>query len=276
MTLVSRVEYENAEARGRVRQWKKRLEREYLVFNRGFLRLQGGDLRELPIDLVRCGRVGRRRACEKISAALGPGARLELSTLDGPHPHAVWSIYKPRDSVVYDAPPDEHGSLFQNCITVNYFVAGALPGMIGIAEGLWTLEVPDHALGRAVERSRFLHPEAIIREAHVNLLALPASIVANRPNFIDHDSPGLYIKAGPGCFTSHFYLALDISIGDQYGAHVRVKTWLSDDQLGDDQIALSEKGNPGDCLSDGWLLPRPFARIIRTNQNQFDVAVWRP
>jgi hypothetical protein len=31
----------------------------------------------------------------------------------------------------------------------------------------------------------------------------------------------------------------------------------------------------GERLGDCWLLPRPFARIIRTDQNQFDVSVWR-
>jgi hypothetical protein len=33
---------------------------------------------------------------------------------------------------------------------------------------------------------------------------------------------------------------------------------------------------PGERLGDGWRLPRPFARIKRTDQNQFNVSVWRP
>jgi hypothetical protein len=40
MTTVTRVDYEDAEARGRVRQWKKRLERDYLAFEHGYQRLQ--------------------------------------------------------------------------------------------------------------------------------------------------------------------------------------------------------------------------------------------
>jgi len=141
MTTITTIDYEDAEARGRIRQWKKKLERDYLAFERGYLRLQRGDLRNLPVDLVRCGRLGRRRALDKIFTALGPGAKLEFSILTNPHPRAIWSIFKPRDSVIYDAPPGERESLFQDCVTVNYFAAGAMPGMIGIAEGLWTLEV---------------------------------------------------------------------------------------------------------------------------------------
>ena len=211
MAIVSRVDYENAEARGRIRQWKKRLEREYIAFNHGYSRLQKGDLRNLPVDMVRCGRVGRRRACEKISAALGPGAKLELSILDDPHPRAIWSIYKPRDAVTCDAPIDAHESLFQDCVTVNYFVAGSMPGMmIGVGEGLWTLEVPDHALGRAVERSRLLHPGTLIHEAHATLLALPNSILG-RSAFTNVESRGVYIKAGAGAFAGHLHIAPDIS-----------------------------------------------------------------
>jgi hypothetical protein len=37
-----------------------------------------------------------------------------------------------------------------------------------------------------------------------------------------------------------------------------------------------EKSVPGERLGEGWLLPRPFARIKRTDQNQFNVFIWRP
>jgi hypothetical protein len=274
MTTISRVDYADAEARGRIRQWKKRLERNYLAFDRGYRRLQGGDLRDLSIDMVRRGRIGRLRALEKIHAALGPGAKLETSTLDDGDARAIWSIFKPRDSVVYDASPEEQ-SLLQDCVTVNYFAAGAMPGMIGVAEGLWTLEVPDHALGRAVERSRLLHPGALIREAHLNLLDLPVEVVS-RSNFTDHDSPGVYIKAGSGCFAAHINVSPDRSLNGDYTVYVRVETWLSDDQLHEDQIPLLEKGAPGNCLGDSWLIPRPYCSIKRCGENELRVQVWRP
>ena len=48
----------------------------------------------------------------------------------------------------------EIGSLTQDCVSVNYSYVGVRDGLIYTGEGLWTLEVPDHALGRAVKRSR--------------------------------------------------------------------------------------------------------------------------
>jgi hypothetical protein len=80
---------------------------------------------------------------------------------------------------------------------MSFIVAGATPEGIGICRGLWTLEVPDHALGRAVERSRLPDPGSIIREAHENLLELPANVIVDRPNFFDCEAPGLYVKPDP-------------------------------------------------------------------------------
>ena len=75
---------------------------------------------------------------------------------------------------------DEKGSLLQDCVAVNYILAGCIDNIIRVSEGMWTLEVPDHALGRAVERSRLLHPGDLIREAHQNLLASTGHGLAGR------------------------------------------------------------------------------------------------
>lgn len=278
MTVVLQVDYGNAEVRGQLRQWKKKLARDYANFDAACHRLQKSALALVAVDMVKSGRVGRQRAFEKISRALGPGVTLEAKLLDVKAVRAVWSILKPRESVTCDIPPDDQQreSLFQDCVTVNYFIAGSMPGMIGVAEGLWTLEVPDHALGRAVERSRFLHPGAIIREAHLNLLDLPATVLPDRPNFTNRKAPGVYVKAGPGCFVGHLLAGSDRSIGDRYSAHVRVRTWLSDDQLHADQIPLCEKAAAGERLGDCWLLPCPFRRIDEFGPNQLAVTAWKP
>src|SRR5262249_7856013 len=178
-TIVSQVNYGNAEVRGQLRAWKQKLARDYAVFESAFRRLgKGGDLGALLFDMVRCGRVGRQRAFEKISRALGPGAKLETKHLDDKPALVVWSIFCPRGPIWCATPniaPDAaQMGLSQNCVVVDHVVAGGLPTGIGAATGSWTLAVPDHALGRAVERSGMLHPGTIIREAHVNLLDLPA------------------------------------------------------------------------------------------------------
>jgi hypothetical protein len=202
MTVISQTSYGDAETRGKVRLWKQKLARDFAIFDSAYHRLGAGDLRKLPLDLVLCSRCGRQRASEKINKLLGPGATLEAKHLNGTS--VLWSIYKPSNNVILNDDP----SFTQNCVTINYIIAGEVPGrMGGIVNGLWTLEVPDHALGRAVERSRSLHPGAIIREAHQNLLELPSNIISERPNFLDHSLPGVYIKAGPGCFVGHLIIS---------------------------------------------------------------------
>jgi len=266
--------YGNAEVRGRLRMWKQQLAQHYAQFGVGYELLRDGKLKSIPQDLVKCTRGGRERALAAIRRAVGPGATFETTYLNGRL--ALFSILKPRSSVICETGPDvsesERASLFQNCVTVNYFLVGKIPGALGdLAEGLWTLEVPDHALGRAVERSRCLHPGAIIREAHRNALDLPSATVS-----VLGKNRGAYIKAGAGCFAATISAGPDVSNDDQYSVHVRVATWLNEDQLHADQIPLHEKGKPGDRLGDGWLRPVPLREIVETEPEILNVLPWQP
>jgi len=145
-------------------------------------------------------------------------------------------------------------------------------------EGAWTLEVPDHALGRAVERSWLLQPSTLIREAHLNLLALPGDSVADRvfDHKADHKA-GVYLKAGSGCFVGHFRLGQDISNDMEYGLHFRALTWLHDDELYDNQVVVGNPGRPGHQLADGWFLPSPFFWSAGTSDgSRVKMVVWKP
>jgi hypothetical protein len=264
------VAYSEAAARGRLREWKKQLARDYKVFDRAYSARSA--LRPLFDDLVNRGsHKGRRRAFAKIAPALGSGPVLEGLRLDGDAPLALWSILKPRDSVTVGAPPET--GLAQGCVTVNYVLAGVLPQwegdqvtgvMAGITEGLWTLEVPDHALGRAMTRSGFL-PDAIIREAHHNLLRLRASQLPPLPQFL--------VKAGPGGFVCELALGADQSAAFALSAHVRAATWISDDMVHPGQLLLLDDAMPGGRLQDWFLLPFPLRRFAA---DQKQCRVWRP
>jgi hypothetical protein len=204
---------------------------------------------------------------------------LEATYLNGKL--ALLSILKPRNAVAVEISGDrsasERASLQQDCVTVNYFVVGKIPSLsrarneLELAEGLWTLEIPDHALGRAVERSRCLHPGAIIREAHRNALDLPSATVS-----VLGKNRGAYIKAGAGCFAATISAGPDVSNDDQYSVHVRVATWLDEDQLHADQIPLHQKGKPGDRLGDNWLRPEPLREVIETEPGVLRVFAWQP
>jgi len=268
------VNYADASTRGRIRAWKAKLARNYAQFNTGYEQSE-----PLVVDMIKSSRSGRERAFARIKQAFGPGAILESANLGrNEKSRAIWSILKPRGAVaVIDALPDDipestRGSMAQDCVTVNYIFVGCLGGMAIKAEGGWTLEVPDHALGRAVEYSGLLQPETIIRDAHRNLLDLPMTL-ADDENFTNPKSNGVYIKAGAGCFAGHLVVAPDQSTGYDLSVHVRVKTWIDDNRLRDDQVVLCEKGESGKRLGDSWLKPRPLVRIEQAASGHLQVYV---
>jgi hypothetical protein len=264
--------YGDAEIRGRLRHWKAKLAQQYRVFDRTYRNPTA--LRPICEDFVkRSAAAGRRRAFAKLAAAFGAGATLEGLRLDGDSPLAVWSILKPREAVTVDADPES--GLAQNCVTVNYVVAGVLPDRrgdrhYGLCEGLWTLEVPDHALGRCMARSGLM-PDAIIAAAHHNILRLRRTVVIP-DNRLDQDRRFL-VKAGPGGFVCHLQSGPDLSLGMQPEVHARSDTWLAADQLHDDQILLVDDGQPGARLGDGWLVPAALRRIVRTG-DRVDLLIW--
>jgi hypothetical protein len=267
------VRYADAETRGKLRMWKKKLAADYVTFDNALREL--GQSRHLPIDMIKSTRSGRKLAFAKINRMFGPGVTLETADLGRRNQSlAIWSILKPRTSVAAavpdDVPESERASLAQDCVCVHHVLVGCVDEIIQVMEGMWTLEVPDHALGRAVERSRFLHPGTLIREAHLTLLALPDTVLKQGGLM-----SGAYIKAGAGCFAGQFHVGPDVSLGI-CGAFVRARTWLDEDQLSKQQIVLCEKGEPGKQLGDSWLKPAPLRRIERSGSGEVHVRVWRP
>jgi hypothetical protein len=281
MSTEQNVSYGNAEVRGRLRLWKKKLAQDYTIFDRACEALSpSGVPGPLVVNMVKCTRSGRQRAFNTINKAFGPGVTLESVSLGkGNRSLAIWSILKPRNAVTVSVPDNtpeyERASLMQDCVTLNYIVVGCIADIIQVAEGLWTLEVPDHALGRAVWRSRLLHPGVLIHEAHSTLLNLPAAVL-KQPNFTERASSGAYIKAGPGCFAGYFHVSEDVSRND-YTASVRVRTWLDEDQLSDGQVILCEKGKEGERLGDSVLRPSPLCRFEQIgSSNEMRVRIWCP
>jgi hypothetical protein len=271
---VTKVSYGDAEVRGKMRLWTTELARRYRIFNHAYR-----DVGMLPLaeDMVKKTRLGRRRAFNKLAQMLGPGVTLETVRLDGKFPLAVWSILKPRDAVIVNATPESGNA--QDCVTVNYVLAGAMPhrpaGDIG--EGLWTLEVPDHALGRCIkrclERGIDPSPTAIIREAHHNLLRLRAAAVM--PDNVLGSGHRFLVKAGPGGFVCQLRFAPDVSHGN-YDVHVFAGTWLADDMLHEDQVLLVDDGKPGERLIDRWLVPALLRHIVKLERKMVDVILWSP
>ena len=206
------------------------------------------------------------------------GAVLEGSRLEGNKPIAVWSVLVPRKPVMMDW--DTHLPVGQDCVAVNYIVAGSMPPARDgrtycLSDGIWSLAVPDHALGRALHRvGDTLIAEQIIAEAHHNLLCLSptetglvaARVIDNPPQFL--------VRAGPGGFVCEWHMAPDVSLGGELAFFVEARTWLSDDQLRDDQVTLVPRGKLGSRLIDGVLLPAPLRRIVRLASGQAIIHPW--
>jgi len=263
--------YADAAIRGKLRHWKEKLARQYRAIDR----VVGNSARLSPVveDMVKRGSLrGRHRAFEKIAQELGAGVVLEGLRLEGDYPVAVWSALKPRESLTVEALVES--GLAQNCVTVNYVLAGVEPpgDRFGIMDGLWTLELPDHALGRAIERSGLL-PGALIAEAHHNLLRLRTATILQNDNSINSERRFL-VKAGAGGFVCRIRAAPDISRGDAIQIHARSDTWLAEDMLRDEQILLADDDAPGERLGDRLLLPAPLLRIVRDADMRLHTAVW--
>jgi len=259
------TDYPNAAVRGQVRLWKQKLAEHYRHFERGYLDPQTVSIKDAFVHKTGA---GRRRAFNKLSQAFGPGLTLE-GLRDGKTPLAVWSILKPRDSL------KEHDD--RNCVSVNYVLCGVLPSqtgrlLSGAAEGVWSLEIFDHALGRILERMGMTTPlEAVIAEAHHNVLRLNLATVLPGNDF--NRTPKFYVRAGNGAFMCKVATGLDKSVGLEPMFYIQAVTWIADDMVHDDQALLVADGNPGERLVDSWLLPRPVRRIVRKD-NKIECYSW--
>ena len=89
------VTYADAKSRGLVRLWKQNLARDYAMCLAAFDDFHRAGKKSPVRDMVLCSKAGRRRALERIDAAIRPGAVLETVCLNGSRT-ALWSILKPR------------------------------------------------------------------------------------------------------------------------------------------------------------------------------------
>jgi hypothetical protein len=285
--------------RGQLRQWKEKLAQQYREFDNAYR-----DARTQPLVmdfLKRSSREGRRRAFRKLARAFGPSVTLEGLRLDGDYPMAVWSILMPRESVTAGAPAES--GLAQDCITVNCLLAGRLPSwvgpgipgakILGHAEGLWALEVSDHALGRVIERSGHL-PDAFIVEAHRNVLRQrqdqlpPLEVIARQLASSDGFRMTLgsqfLVRAGGGGFICVLTLGAVVSNdedprvplsalpGRKLGVSARAATWITDDMVRERQVFLADDGMPGERLGDGWLMPELLRQIWFTENMSINLS----
>lgn len=233
-----------AEARGRLRVWKKQTAAVDARITNAALRLHKTG--KVSAFVFKSG-LGRRRAAEKILASL-KGARLDAIRLDGSEPLMVFS--RLRLSTRLFSKPIDPGEE-QDVLVVDYLLIGSGPDdTCGISSGLWTLQCPTHALLRSIERNdRRADLTETVFDAHRNLLRVPRSAITNDEEFL--------LPAGAGCFIAR--MVLGILADDSIHQHAYARTWLHNDQLFDEQQPVPLHG-PGP-LGAGVLLPTPLRAI---------------
>lgn len=261
----------DAMARGKVRAWKRNAAAKWDAFNRV---MQSAELRAAGIEFAQRGSAkGQSRALGRMQKLLtGTAASLE-GVRYRPSPTLVWAVLKPRESVVL---PDAGVDLakLQDCVAVNYFVVYPMSGKLYSGDGLWTLEVPDHALGRLLQRDPAADLDAVLMAAHH--AALRAKVDDVHPALRDA-ARSFLLPAGNGVLTCSIRIGPDVSMGNRTMVHLAAHTWLHRDQLHDDQTPLLVDGVAGDRLGEAILLPAPLKRFIPNEDGRgVTVITWAP
>jgi hypothetical protein len=249
-----------AAERGKLRQWKRAAAANYQLCDR---LLHDPEMqRQVDEFAMRGSEAGRRRAFQRVTMLVRRFAHLQEVRFTGRAPLALWAALTPRNAVTVN--PATEGQK-QDCVAVNYVLVGALagPGRGGmIADGLWSVEISDHALLRVLQRDPAADLDAVLLAAHRSALLLSNNIAAEADAAAiagEGRVSGFLAPAGDGVFIYEFGAATDRSNWQGMLA-VRAVTWLHNDQLRDDQRPEPE-GRPGDRLGEGLLLPAPLRRV---------------
>jgi len=185
--------------------------------------------------------VGRNRALAALKRAIP--ARYEAVWGDA----VIWSSLAVGDAIIKN--PKDPGQA-QPSVAVGYVVLlGKRGRSIQFDSGLWTLEIPDHALVRLFQRRRTANPCDTIWAAHAAIMAAAAP---------SERAPGpeetLLVPTPGGAFAVNLIIGRDATTDDPL-VYFRARTWLSDDMLGEGQVPLVP-GLPS--LGDTLLVPRPL------------------
>lgn len=159
----------------------------------------------------------------------------------------IWSSLAVGNAIIQN--PMDLGQA-QPSVTVGYVVLlGDRGRSIQFDSGLWTLEIPDHALVRLFQRRRTANPGDTIWAAHTAIMAAAAP---------SERAPGpgetLLVPTPGGAFAVNLVIGRDATTDDPL-VYFRARTWLSDDMLGEGQVPLAP-GVPR--LGDTLLVPRPL------------------
>jgi hypothetical protein len=254
----------STEARRGLRLFRQKLARDYAAFNERLERLSRN--RDVAEFIMRGSVKGRQRALDRLHEAVAP-ATFEGAYLDGKTPIALWSILKPREAAIVDPkyPRDA-----QECVTFNYVMLGSpLKTTKPIAEGAWSMEITDHALGRMIERAPKAEHTGLIREAHRRLKN------ASRASLQDHQQANsqFLVPVSAGCFVCEMLTGLEISLPGIM-IIVKVRTFLGSGMESDLPVVPQGQGAGRAGLSA--LIPFPLRITEKLGDGRIEATGFIP
>jgi hypothetical protein len=229
-----------AEARGAVRAFKTAVKESSRWFEGA---LFDAGVADANLYARRGSPVGRARALKRLVERYG---RPSLTL-----PRAVaWTYLKTVGNVILR--PSDAGQA-QPAVAVSYLAAGRMiENGVYLESGLWTLEVPDHALHRLAQRARGVDLGAVLREAHEQVLRLRLN---------GWPTGDLLVAAGQGAFVGQLVAGEDVKTGALV-VYFRPRTWLHEDQLAPGQ----DLAPVGESVADEFL-PLPLRQLRQVGKH---------
>jgi hypothetical protein len=193
-------------------------------------------LRPLVTDFLFKKKLGKARAMAKLKRILAPAT---FTVSEG---GLMWSWLEPRGPLLNSDRPGEQ----QDCVLVNFGTTMRY-GRHAASMVAWSLELPDHSLGRLLQRSPHADLAEVLHQAHLEFLLADADQVCRE------DGQSFYLRAGQGLFICNAIYA-KTPTGQKF-IYGRAQTWISKQQARPDQVPVAPPATDNDgAMSMGRLI----------------------
>jgi hypothetical protein len=164
------------------------------------------------------------------------------------------------------AEPQHPGEL-QDCVLVCFLAAWPPSTKAVTAHSAWALEVPDHAVGRFLQRAPNSDLPAALFEAGLAFLA------ADHAAIVPHigRSSSVYLPASDGAFAANVIGAKSPDGAKTY-TYARARTWLESNMLRNEQTPLPRAATPEATVAVSlwhWNNPGPIQATLPATGHSF-------
>jgi hypothetical protein len=203
-------------------------------------------IKGLLYDWTCKGDVGRARALAKLRK------HLDLADITFPRGGIMWSWLAPRGCMLID--PKNEGEA-QDAILVRYGFAWIERKRELNGYEAFSIEVPDHATARLVQRAPDVNLPRVLMEAQGAFFQADVATVSRH---VAHGT-ALYLRCGPGLLICEAISGITPSKMEYW--YARARTWISDSMIRPDQIPIAPA--VGDAPSQLTLMSALALRMPR-------------